>query len=272
MRALPLLALLFASPSLLAQSTRFRLSDLDLRDPHIWASPIGVCTDFTDTGFAGIAFNPRLQASIQTDTDGNGFLDQSFVLEFLPLDQSAPTNLFAAGQPQCTAPIGTTQCDPIIVPLLPGNATLTSVGQCATFLPGTVRPYTPAVGSATGPCFASVSGSVTLNLGGIPVTLTDAQVAATFVGNPATTLSNGLLRGFLSEAAANSTLIPAEIPVLGGQPLSSVLPGGTGNCAAFSDKDIGPGNVPGWYFYLNFPATRLPDDPFGGGFADGFED
>ena len=101
--------------------------------------------------------------------------------------------------------------------------------------------------------------------------LTDAQIAATFVGTPATSLSNGLMRGFLSEADANATLIPASVPLIGGRPLSSVLPGGTNACPSFSDKDVGPGGVVGWYFYLNFPAQKLDEDTFTTGFADGFE-
>ncbi|HET7843904.1 MAG TPA: hypothetical protein VFL14_07125, partial [Xanthomonadales bacterium] len=133
-------------------------------------------------------------------------------------------------------------------------------------------PYAPAITNSTTPCFASVTGTLSLSLNGIPVTLTNAQIAATFVGNPAQSLSNGLMRGFLSEADANATLIPATVPLIGGRPLSSVLAGGTGSCqTAFSDKDTGPGGVVGWYFYLNFPAQRLPDDPFADGFADGFE-
>ncbi len=110
-----------------------------------------------------------------------------------------------------------------------------------------------------------------LDLGGIPVTLTDARIAATFVGVPAQSLSNGLLRGFLSETAANATIIPATVPLIGGQPLSSVLAGGTNACPGFSDKDTGPGGEVGWYFYLNFPAQKLDEDPFADGFADGFE-
>lgn len=273
MRCRQVVAVLFAlvlAPSLAsAQGTRFRLNDLDLRDPHIFAAIIG-CNDITDSS-PFFSLNTRLQTAIQTDGDGDGFLDQSTLLEFLPLDQSVATNLFDAGGAQCTSPIASTSCGAIAVPLLPGDATLSTSTTCAAPVPGTTRPYTPAITNSTAPCFASVTGNVTLNLGGIPVQLTNAQISATFVGNPATSMANGLLRGFLSEADANATIIPATFPLVGGQPLSSLLPGGTGNCAAFSDKDVGPGGVAGWYFYLNFPAQKLDEDTFTAGFADGFE-
>lgn len=261
-----MLACCVASP---AHAERFRIADLDLRDPHVFYTIIG-CNDLTDSSPL-FTVNGQLQASIQSDSDGDGFLDQSTVLEFLPLDQSAATNLFVMGSANCTAPAATTSCDATANPVLAGDATLSPTTACGAPVPGTIRPYTPAITPTTAPCFASVSGTVTLDIGGIPVQLTDAQVSATFVGNPATSLSNGLLRGFVSEADANATIIPASFPIVGGQPLSKLLPGGTGNCAAFSDKDTGPGGVIGWYFYLNFPAQRLIEDAFSQGFANGFE-
>ena len=73
---------------------------------------------------------------------------------------------------------------------------------------------------------------------------------------------NGLLRGFITEADANATIIPATFPLVGGHPLSLLLPGGDPpgadrNCAGFDDRDTYQG-VRGWWFYLNFPAVRVP--------------
>jgi len=50
---------------------------------------------------------------------------------------------------------------------------------------------------------------------------------ATYSGNPAQTLLNGLLMGFISEADANATILPATLPLIGGKPLSIVLPAAT---------------------------------------------
>ena len=103
-----------------------------------------------------------------------------------------------------------------------------------------------------------------LDLGGIPITLRDARIGARYSGNPATGLTNGLLMGFISQTDANNTTIPSSFPVVGGQPLSSLLPGGAGNCncngncgTTNDDKDTN-NSVVGWWFYLNFTANKVP--------------
>jgi hypothetical protein len=254
--------------------TAFRISDMDLRDPHVFVNFIG-CRDVTDTPLVGYSINGQLQTLIQSDGSQppDGLLDLSYVIEFLPLDQALATNLVDTLSPQCSAPLAGTTCGPPATPLgLAGDAVLASAGQCLAPGVGTTRPYAPAITIPGGPCFGSPAGAVTLDLGGIPLTLRDAQLAATFVGNPASNLVNGLLRGFISEADANATILPAVLPLIGGQPLSALLPGGTNNCAAFDDRDVN-GGVQGWWFYLNFTAPQvvLLGDPFANGFADGFE-
>jgi len=263
----------FALSGAHAQSTAFRYSDLDLRDPHIFVfvSFFG-CNDVTDTNTFGASLNSQIQTQIQSDSNGDGYLDSSSLVEFLPLDQSLATNLIDSGSANCTAPMATTSCGPITSSGIAGDAALMSAGQCLSPSAGTVRPYNPAITSPGGPCFTSPTANIQVNLGGIAVTLRDAQFAATFVGNPATSLANGLVRGFLTETDANNTLIPATYPVIGGQPVSSILPGGQGNCAAHSDVDMHNG-VRGWWFYLNFTAPQVARfvDNFADGFADSFE-
>jgi hypothetical protein len=260
-----------ACDAALAQSSGFRLSDLDLRDPHVFVDVLG-CRDVTDTPFLGFAANAALQDRIQQDADGDGLLDLSYLIEFLPLDRAQPTNLIDFGGAECTAPISSADCSPVLASAIAGDATLQNTGICSEPDAGTTRPYSPGVTSSGAPCFGSPSGSIALDLGGIPVILERATVAATFVGNPGDSLVNGLLRGFIRESDANVLLLPPTLPLVGGQPLSSLLPGGTGNCAAFSDIDTLEGEA-GWWFYLNFTAARVDviDDTFGNGFRDGFE-
>jgi hypothetical protein len=233
----------------------FRMSDLDLRDPHVFVSFLG-CRDVTDSPLVGFSVNGDLQTSIQTDGEMDGFLDLSFLPIFSPLDQSVPgSGTFTFGQAECTAPPAGTMCTDSGLP----QATIgyTNMGaQCLTFLPGTVRPYTPAITSTGAPCFVSTPFTFTLDLGGIPVTLKDAEVAATYVGDPAATLANGLVRGFISETDADNTIIPASFPLVGGQRLSALLPGGTDNCASHDDRDLHNAEF-GWWFYLNFPAYAV---------------
>ncbi len=236
--------------------TAFRFSDLDLRDPHVWVNALG-CRDVTDTQFFGFAVNNSLQTSIQTDGNNDGLLDLSPTLVFRPLAQSTATGAIDVYFANCTAPMAGTSCSPGTTAPISTTITNMTAGQCLAALAGTTHPYSPAITASTGPCFVtSTVAAVTINLGGIPITLHDARVAATYVGNPATSLANGLLMGFISETDANATIIPSSFPLVGGQPLSSLLAGGTNACPTFSDKDT-DGMATGWWFYLNFPAAKV---------------
>jgi cysteine-rich repeat protein len=241
--------------------TAFRLTDLDLRDPHVFVNFLG-CRDVTDTPLVGFSVNGELQTAITTDgADADNLLDLSLVTLFRPLIQfpSNSTTLelhFAS----CTAPQASTSCAPGAGPPTAVASTTFTAGMCLAPVAGSVHigtPYSPAITSTTVPCYVSGTFTITLSLAGIPVTLRDARIAATWVGNPATSTVNGLFMGFLSEADANATIIPATLPLIGGQRLSSLLPGGTGSCAPFSDKDTHNG-VMGWWFYFNFPSRAVP--------------
>jgi cysteine-rich repeat protein len=240
----------------------FRFADLDLRDPHVWVDFLG-CRDVTDNALLGFSVNGELQTNIQTDGDADGDLDLSPTLVFRPLTQTnaatTPVQLYFG---DCSSPLASTMCSPGVEPPISVVATNSTTLTCLTPIAGTTRPYTPAITSSTAPCFSTSSTTVTFDLSGIPVTLQDARIAATYSGSPATQLLNGLLIGFISETDANNTIIPASFPLVGGKALSTLLPGGNPpgpdqNCASFSDKDMN-GTTPGWWFYLNFRATRVP--------------
>jgi hypothetical protein len=81
------------------------------------------------------------------------------------------------------------------------------------------------------------------------------RVAATYEADPPSWLG-GLIEGFLTESEAASAFGSA-IP--GGKPLSSVLPGGAGNCSAGDDRDVVDGES-GWWFYFKFIAERVVYD------------
>ncbi len=249
-----------------ASVERFRLTDLDLRDPHLFFNFIG-CQDVTDTLLLGYSFNSAVQNAIGGDEGGDGFFDSSFLIEFLPLDQTAPSNPITIGSAQCSTPAETSVCTPIAPQA--ATATLSTDVTCLAPLANTLRPYSPAVTNSTPPCFVSSTIALTLDMGGVPITLTDVQVGATFVGNPATSLSNGLVRGFLSETTANAIIFPNAYPVFGGTPLSGALPGGTNNCASHDSRDMKDGQL-GWWFYFNYQAEALQPPPEEV-FADGFE-
>lgn len=244
-------------------ATTFRFTDLDLRDPHTVIDIFG-CRDLTDTTFFGFSSNGEFQDSIQMDGDGDGLLDLSPLVLFNPLDQVSTTTPMEVIFADCTSPMSSTTCTGGTS--TPSTATNMSSGTCLGVLSGTTTGYTPAIvtSSASGvaACFSSGSETLTIDLSGIVVTLEDARIAGRYSGSPATGLVNGLVRGFISEANADATILPSSLPVVGGQPLSSILPGGTGNCSSGDDRDIGPdGSTVGWYFYMNFVATEVPYTP-----------
>ncbi|MEM8995396.1 MAG: hypothetical protein AAGF23_11455 [Acidobacteriota bacterium] len=241
--------------------TAYRVDDLDLRDPHVaTAVPVFGCFDFTDNDFpADLApsFNGGIEAAVTTDEDGDGLLDASLLLLFRPLDEAAVSERVSLAEGACTAPLASTECVPADPPT---NLRYTAADQglCVMTEPGTTGGYSPSIDEPSAPCFGTAAGDVTLDLAGVAVTLRDARVGAGFVGTePPTSLTLGLLAGFLPETEANAILLPAELPLIGGQPLSSLLPGGSGNCSSSDDRDLYKGEL-GWWFYLNFTAQPAP--------------
>jgi hypothetical protein len=240
-----------------AQVTTFRFTDLDLRDPHVFVSFIG-CRDVTNAPVAGYSVNGSLQTSIQTDGNGDGSLDRSHLLIFNPLAPSSPSGgklWFRTAV--CTAPMAGTTCSPDGSTELQLPYSHAPSGQCLAPIAGTTTAYTPSITSPSVPCFATgVIPTWTVDLGGIPLPLRNVQVAATYSGAPPGTLTNGLIRGFLTETDANNTTIPASFPLIGGRRVSALLPGGSGSCATHDARDMLNG-VRGWWFYLNFTAAPV---------------
>ena len=234
----------------------FRINDLDLRDPHFFVSFLG-CRDVTDTPLVGFSVNGELQTDLQTDGNSDGLLDYSPTILFRAFDQDGGTQpVEFYGNPNCTSPLVGTTCSRIGTADITTIATRQAIGQCLSPLPGTTHPYNPAIISPSGPCFFTNPASLTIEIAGIPLTLSSARIGATWVGSPAGSMANGLISGFVSVTQANSTILPSSLPLVGGQPLSRLLPGGTNNCAQYSDRDDANA-VQGWWFYWNFTATKV---------------
>jgi len=241
-----------------AASTAFRINSLAFRDPHLYFSFIG-CRDVTDAPLAGFSFNGELQKEITTDSDGDSLLDLSDLIVFRPLDQGAVSGSLEFVSADCRAPMAGTHC-------VLGSGSVASftyynqpTGACLAPIAGTTWGYTPAIAKPVDNCFVTNPATVFLSLAGLPMLLRSARIGGVYVGAPATSITNGLIMGFLTETDANATILPASFPVVGGQPLSVLFPGGANNCSSHSDKDILDG-VSGWWMYLNFTATAVPYD------------
>ena len=233
----------------------FRITDLDLRDPHVFAF-LGACNDVTAVE------NDSFEKDIHEDNEGpdadnpDGLLDLSGLAVFRPLDQaSEDVNLEVLLGADCTAPIESTTCTEGEASSITASGSNEASADCDVILADTTTDgYDPAPAPAPAPCFAAAAPEGVLEFGAFQ--LSEVAGVATYDGDPATGLMNGLLRGFLSEEHADNTTV--NLPILGDVTLSSLLPGGTDNCAEGDDRDQDSGGASGWYVYLTFTAEEVP--------------
>jgi len=251
-----------STPTATAVPAVFRADQVALRDPHVFVN-VGTCTDLTEApGVLGNYVNGFIADAIQMDS-GDGTFSLNLLTAFRPLTQPP---LLGGGVEiytgDCTIPLFAETCSPGTAPPALTSYTNQSAGTCVAPIAGTtgagnVTPYSPGITAPVAPCFATDPTNVRFALNVINIDLTDVVAGATYVGNPASDIVDGLIVGFLSEADADAILIPANVILIGGKPLSFVLPGGSGNCAVHDDRDIGPGGELGWYFYLEFSSHQV---------------
>lgn len=263
-------------PAVRAQSDVFLITELALRDPHPYASiPLFGCQDVTDTVLGGLlpSVNDQIAEALSTDSDLDGLLDLSPIVVSLREDQVATASSpggasflfdpagtggemafhFAA----CAPPQASASCEQD--PTMPVQYSLyenAAGGTCLAPAAGTTGGYSPAILMPQAPCLVSDPFVMTMDVAGLHLVLQDTRIGATYVGAPVTSLVDGLIIGFLPEAAADTVLIAGSVPIVGGQPVSSILPGGTGCCSSRDDRDLGPdGQTMGWWLHFNFVAT-----------------
>jgi len=235
----------------------FRFSDLDMREPHTFLSLLW-CRDFTDTTILGMSANSFFQNDVQKNTNDDGTLKTNYLLVFKSLDTTGSGPLEVYVTSTCSSPMSTTSCDSTSASATFTTYTTSSSGQCLDAIPGTLHPYNnPAITYSTAPCFTTGTFDLFLTIADIPIYLHDVNISGTFTGSPVTSISNGLLRGFMYETDANASLLPSSLALIGGKPLSSILAGGSGCCASTSDMDTLNG-VKGWWLYMNFTAPIVP--------------
>jgi len=246
--------------------TAFRATTITMQDPHIyWDLGSGNCADLTS-----VVNSSTIPDAIRQDVDGDGWADLVWIHMFKPLDQSQPTNAYELLFGKCKpgdALTANCEGDPNVERLVT-TATNMDTGACLDILAGTVTASygTPPV-VPMGPCFVSGVFNQDIALGSLVVPLQEGYVAAAYVGDPSDGLMQGMVRGFVTEAAALATVLPKTVPILGGLRLYDILAGGItpGSCTIGGtdpigdDRDLGPDGVTmGWYFYVNFTANTVP--------------
>jgi hypothetical protein len=249
----------------------YRVSELVLRDPHIAVeAPFIGCIDLTDEAAPmdlAPSVNSMIATSITTDDDADGDLDLSLLMFMNPLD-SAPggSGQIRIGDGRCSSPLASTVCrvdaDDPLQDSTYANSAAGATENCLDPLDGTTSDYSPAVSSVTPDCYVSDGVDLVLDIGGIMVELESARVSAQYsVGAGAVAMVGGLIRGFMSEQRASEITLPDDLPVVGGQPVDSILPGSGSGCSPIDARDIGPdGSTQGWWFYLNFEAGAVDTD------------
>ncbi|MCX7553440.1 hypothetical protein OS175_06080 [Marinicella sp. S1101] len=219
-----------------------RVNALSLMDPHLFTDFFG-CNDITDT------LNGILLTQIEQDGDGDGFLDTSLNTQF-NTDQPQYINSKSLSSSLINGLcIDSLTCTTGVVAVSGISTEANQVDSCLATIDGTTSGYSPAVESTQAPCYSTAPVSTTLILNGINIELEDYQQAARYSGG--LTLDQGLHRGFISEAVAQTIEFPNDVPLVGGQTLFDLLPGGN-SCSEGDDRDLGPdGLTSGWWFYFN---------------------
>ena len=239
----------------------YRVSSIKIRDPHFVApiSPPFLCPDFTDNdlpGQPGSAINSQLQAALDADSEPNGFLDSAALLIFQNFAVNTAVRRLDDASGECSAPSATSQCRIPLISTASTYATQAAGDACFEPIPSTFGAYSPAIGSIAAPCWlAAPQASLSFNFVSGTVQLQNVRRAGVALANrPGARV---LVRGFLRESDANLILLPASIPLFGGQPITILLKGGAGNACPGNDKDMLAG-VPGWWFYLEQTLTPAP--------------
>lgn len=233
----------------------FRITELYLRDPHFFVGT----SDITEAPVLGMSINRSLiPDQLRKDANMDGFLDASLVLTLSAFDPLAMT---AGGQlsmssAKCPTAL-TAPCTPAAGLSASWSIENHASGACLAPVPMTTSAYTPPVAAPSAPCFVTTNAAdMTIDLGGIKIQVTAARVGATYQTQPGPGLTQGLIAGFVTNAAAMAAVVPAEAgPPVGGSSLSTFV--------RQRDHDLAasPTMQDGFWMYLNFVAEPVQYEP-----------
>jgi hypothetical protein len=260
--------------------TAFRANSLQLISPRIvvdLSDVFGECVDLTQNGTSVFgmdvdSINTGLMAGVATPDD-MGRYGNNLVQVFRPLSPGSMATVLdvdSLGREGCMAGSPPTCGLDAMAMVLPSRANNSPAGAtCYTPMAARVNAstggaYAPTANTVTGPCYVSDETTYPVNVSGTTLTLRHSQIAAQYQGSPASGLVSGVIVGFLTEADAMSTTLPADLPQVGGMPFYAVLqaggaPGSACNVdggTAEDDRDPDPDNpsLQGFWFFLNFTA------------------
>jgi hypothetical protein len=236
-----------AVPPVVEPPSTFRITELFLRDPHMY---VGM-SDVTDAPVLGNSINRNtIPAQLTMDKNGDGQFDASTLLIVQPFDPRVPAGTLRVLDGRC--PINGGPCQTGDSAALDANWQLENrlQGSCLAPIEGTTNNRITTVPIA--PCFVtSTAADLTLLMGGTKVPVVAVKIGATYQANPKQLL-NGLLYGFVTDAAAMKATLPAEAgAAASGMPLSNFI--------RSQDKDTAdsPNGMAGFWIYFNFVAKPV---------------
>lgn len=212
----------------------FRLESLQLIDPHLHYDTF-ICLNITG--------------------NLNGILDDNlsdFSLNihpvFVPLLRANMARLpFEAWSGSCTDE------DNCTAVLQNPNATMyeyTEMGTCLE--PDASQVHFGSPRTVANQCFVTDAFDLVFDLDVVELFLSDAEIAGRMTDDD--NVTEGLIRGFLSETTAQSIIIPENIAVVGGQTLYSLLP--PNSCNSTDARNMHNGES-GWWVHMHFTARRV---------------
>ncbi|AKF05542.1 DUF4215 domain-containing protein [Sandaracinus amylolyticus] len=266
--------------------TGFRITSLTLISPRVIVDvPLGGCQDITVNcasvfgGCAADGVNTMLAQALNPTTTTGGEYSLHLVPIFRPYAPgTATTPADFHLNAECNQSPTPDSCGPAATApsVAMSSVTNRSTGTCFTPIASEVntRAGTPAayptVNTVSGPCFISDAETLTIDIGGILVPLRDATLSAAYDGTAVGSrrLVNGVVRGFLTEADALTAALPADLPLVGGDPLYEHLQAGNRTVSGVADAcNVGGGTneddadmngtTRGFWFFLNFTAEEI---------------
>ena len=236
------------------QNIAVRVSSLEVVDPHLSVLFLDFfCSDVT------AQLNTLINESITIDNDMDGFLDSSIITQFSTdqpdyLTTRSLNARFVDGN--CPDPLHSSPCEIITPTQYMTNTTFSESADCLFPIVDTTGGYDPSPNTTGAACYATNPQTTTINVAGVELNLMGFQHAQRY--QDMLTMDQGLMMGFISEVDAEMLTFPMNIPVVGGQSLASLLPGGLGNCSETDDRDIfTDGQTSGWWFYFNTTSELI---------------
>ncbi len=247
--------------------TAFRMYSLTLLDPTIKFAP--GCNE----GIHPLVNNGLTEATVEDKSTFapvdalDGLIDLGFVFTFGPQNQgdaeSTRASFTISDCDRLSKPspaVNPSPCSPTITQpesFTPFDITTQAAGDCLAVIPDTAdQTVNPVVPGDNG-CWVSPEIDFVVALGTVvQIPLSQTRIAATWDDDPASNIVGGLIRGFLSEEDAESTLIDPTTAFIGGQNLKQSFGSdlSMGDCDTRDDND----GVMGYWVYLAFEAETVP--------------